>query len=102
MGTMVLLPLSPPTLSAWGSYCWVLRLLGASEPGPFWTGDGDREPGDLGFLPFGDAAKNCRDLRELQLCELKNGRRARLAMAAFFSQHQIPGSVPLLSGLTDI
>lgn len=75
---------------------------GASEPGPFWTGDGDREPGDLGFLPFGDAAKNGRDLKDLQLSELKNGRLAMLAMAAFFSQHQIPGSVPLLSGLTDI
>ena len=37
-----------------------------------------------------------RDFDDMQLSELKNGRLAMIAMAGFFSQHQLPGSVPLL------
>jgi len=32
----------------------------------------------------------------MKLQELKNGRLAMIAMAAFFSEHQIHGSVPFL------
>jgi len=71
-------------------------IEGFSFPAEFWVGGGDREAGDLGFLPFGDAAKNGRDFDELRLSELKNGRLAMIAMAGFFSQHQLPGSVPFL------
>ena len=34
---------------------------------------------------------------KMRLSELKNGRLAMIAMAAFFSEHQIDGSVPFLS-----
>jgi len=73
-------------------------IEGTSFPAGFWTGEGTREPGDLGFYPFGNAEKNNRDMKELQISELKNGRLAMIAMAGFFAQHQLPGSVPLLDG----
>jgi hypothetical protein len=36
--------------------------------------------------------------KKLQLQELKNGRLAMIAMAAYTSEHWIPGSVPFLPG----
>jgi hypothetical protein len=33
----------------------------------------------------------------MKLSELKNGRLAMIAMAGFFAEHQIDGSVPFLS-----
>ena len=68
---------------------------GASFCGDFWTGGGDREAGDLGFTPFGK--KSGVELDTLKLQELKNGRLAMIAMAAFFAEHQIDGSVPFLT-----
>jgi hypothetical protein len=73
-------------------------IEGFTFPGEFWTGGGDREPGDLDFYPFGTAEKNNRDFDELRTSELKNGRLAMISMAALFAEHQIPGSVPLLYG----
>jgi len=75
-------------------FTFQFHFQGASFCGDFWTGGGDRAPGDLGFYPFGkkDGAK----LDELKLQELKNGRLAMIAMAGFFAEHQIDGSVPLL------
>ena len=52
--------------------------------------------GDLGYDPLGlfkkktDAQKD-----EMRLKELKNGRLAMIAMAAYTSEHWIPGSVPI-------
>jgi hypothetical protein len=37
-------------------------------------------------------------VRSLQLKEIKNGRLAMIAMAAFAANHLLPGSVPLLTG----
>jgi len=70
-------------------------IEGTSDPSDFWTGGGAREAGDLGFTPFGK--KSGAEMKELQVQELKNGRLAMIAMAAFFAEHQIDGSVPLLS-----
>lgn len=71
-------------------------IEGQSFPAGMWLGKGNREPGDLGFLPYGNAAKFKKDLNTLKLNELKNGRLAMIAMAAFFSEHVLDGSVPLL------
>jgi hypothetical protein len=46
-------------------------------------------------LPFGKE-KDASKMAKLQLQELKNGRLAMIAMAAFFSEHQIHGAVPFL------
>lgn len=65
-------------------------------PGEMWFGGGDRDAGDLGYDPLGlfkkktDAQKD-----EMRLKELKNGRLAMIAMAAYTSEHWIPGSVPI-------
>jgi len=77
----------------------IALIEGASFPGEFWTGGGEREAGDLGFLPFGNAEKNKRNLDEMKISELKNGRLAMIAMAGLFAEHQLPGSVPLIPGV---
>jgi len=74
-------------------------IEGASDPSQFWWGKGSRAAGDLGYDPLGfskgksDAAK-----KDLQLKELKNGRLAMIAMAAYTSEHWIPGAVPIMPG----
>jgi len=68
---------------------------GFTDPSDFWTGGGSREAGDLGFYPFG---KKEAEFDTLRLQELKNGRLAMIAMAGFFAEYQIDGSVPLISG----
>jgi hypothetical protein len=45
------------------------------------------------FFPAPQAKKN-----ELQLKELKNGRLAMMAMAAYTANHWIPGAVPIMPG----
>uniref|UniRef100_I2CR44 Light-harvesting protein n=1 Tax=Nannochloropsis gaditana (strain CCMP526) TaxID=1093141 RepID=I2CR44_NANGC len=65
--------------------------------GDFWTGGGDREVGAFGFDPLGfSKGKSEAALKSMRLKELKNGRLAMIAMAAFASEKLIPGSVPLL------
>jgi hypothetical protein len=64
-------------------------------PGEFWFGKGDREAGDMGYDPLGLFRNRTPAQKdELRLKELKNGRLAMWAMAAFTAEHWIPGSVP--------
>jgi len=73
----------------------IALVEGTSYSGDFWSGGGAREAGDLGFYPFGKGKG--RDMDKMKLSELKNGRLAMIAMAGFFAEHQIDGSVPFLS-----
>lgn len=64
-------------------------------PGDFWFGKGDREAGNLGYDPLGMSRNKPKATQDdLQLKELRNGRLAMMAMAAFASEHWIPDSVP--------
>jgi len=70
---------------------------GSSNPLAFWTGNGDREAGNYHFDPTGFWSKQTQASKNtLQLKELKNGRLAMMAFAAYMSEHFIPGSVPFL------
>ncbi|KAG5191425.1 light harvesting complex protein 2 [Tribonema minus] len=70
-----------------------------TEAGLMWTGEGTRNPGELGFDPLNlMKGKSEADVNTMKLKEIKNGRLAMIAMAGFASEHFIPGSVPLLSG----
>jgi hypothetical protein len=74
-------------------------IEGVSEPGEFWAGKGSREAGDLGYDPLGLFKKKTDAQKDvIRLQELKNGRLAMIAMAAYTSEHWIPGSVPFLPG----
>jgi hypothetical protein len=74
-------------------------IEGVSEPGEFWGGKGAREAGDLGYDPLGLFKKKTDAQKDvLRLQELKNGRLAMIAMAAYTSEHWIPGSVPFIPG----
>lgn len=71
--------------------CWIWQ--------EFWFGKGDREAGNLGYDPlnfFKGKSEAQKDTLRLQ--ELKNGRLAMIAMAAYTSEHWIAGSVPFLPG----
>merc|ERR1711976_357494 len=77
-----------------------LRLLqGRWFPHSFWVGQGDREPGDLGFDPLKFTKKPDFDLKTMQLKEIKNGRLAMIGVASLAANHAIPGSVPFLTGM---
>ena len=68
-------------------------------PGDFWYGKGAREAGDLGYDPLGlFRNKTPAQKDNLRLQELKNGRLAMMALAAYTSEHWIPGSVPFIPG----
>jgi nitrite reductase/ring-hydroxylating ferredoxin subunit len=69
---------------------------GKFYPGDAWIGQLDREPGDLGFDPLKLSKK---DLSSLQLKELKNGRAAMIGFAGFITNHFVPGSNPLITGM---
>lgn len=84
-------------------FAQILLAIGIIEgnffPGEFWTGQGAREAGDLGYDPLGFFKnKTPSQKNNLRLQELKNGRLAMLAMAAYTSEHWIPGSVPFIPG----
>lgn len=77
----------------------IALIEGASFPGDFWFGKGDREAGDLGFDPLGlSKNKTPAQKRTRQLQELKNGRLAMMAMAGYAANHYIPGAVPFMPG----
>ncbi|CAM9503408.1 unnamed protein product [Ascophyllum nodosum] len=70
-------------------------MEGYYYPGDFWSGGGEREAGDYGLYLKKPTQEK---LDQLRLSELKNGRLAIFAVAAFASEHWISGSVPALSG----
>jgi len=77
----------------------IALIEGASFPGDAWFGKLAREPGNLGYDPLGFSKnKTPAQKANLQLQELKNGRLAMMAMAAYTAEHWIPGSVPFLPG----
>jgi len=74
-------------------------IEGNFYPGEFWFGKGSREAGDLGYDPLGFfKGKTEAQKKNLRLQELKNGRLAMIAMAAYTAEHWIPGSVPFIPG----
>jgi len=74
-------------------------IEGTAFPGDMWFGKGDRQPGDLGYDPVGAKKKQSPAQKEkAELQELKHGRLAMIAMAAYTSEHWIPGSVPAIPG----
>ena len=65
----------------------------------FWFGKGAREAGNLGYDPLGFSKnKTPAQTDNIKLQELKNGRLAMIAMAAYTAEHWIPGSVPFIPG----
>ena len=74
-------------------------IEGYTNPSEFWFGKGDREAGNHHFDPTGFWNKQTQAQKNtLALKELKNGRLAMMAMAAYTSEHWIPGSVPIMPG----
>eukprot|EP01038_Epipyxis_sp_PR26KG_P009263 gene9263-12478_t len=74
-------------------------IEGASDPSEFWFGKGERAVGALGYDPLGFSKGKSQEVKDkYQLNELKNGRLAMIAMAAYTSEHWIPGSVPFIPG----
>ena len=77
----------------------IAAIEGAAFPGDAWFGKMEREPGDIGYDPLRFfKSKTPAQKEKLQLQELKNGRLAMMAMAAYTSEHWLPGSVPFLPG----
>ena len=84
-------------------FAQILLAIGIIEgnffPGEFWFGKGEREAGDMGYDPLGFFKNKTSAQKDtLRLQELKNGRLAMMAMAAYTAEHWIPGSVPFLPG----
>jgi len=77
----------------------IALVEGASDPSQFWFGKGDRVAGEFQYDPTNFYKNSSPEKKKkLQLQELKNGRLAMIAMAAYTSEHWIPGSVPFLPG----
>jgi len=86
-----------------GGLAQIILAIGIIEgnffPGEMWFGKGEREAGDFGYDPIGYFKNKTPAQKDtLRLQELKNGRLAMLALAAYTSEHWIPGSVPFLPG----
>lgn len=74
-------------------------IEGTAFPGDAWFGKMERAPGDIGYDPIRFFKNKTPAQKEkLQLQELKNGRLAMMAMAAYTSEHWLPGSVPFIPG----
>lgn len=60
---------------------------------------GDRVAGEFSYDPTNFYKKSTQAKKDnMQLQELKNGRLAMIAMAAYTSEHWIHGAVPFLPG----
>jgi len=69
--------------------------------GDNWRNMSTKEPGNLGFDPWGLKAKLSDERQEYyKIIEKKNGRAAMIAMASLFSMEAIPGSVPVMDILS--
>jgi hypothetical protein len=73
-------------------------IEGANFPGDAWFGKMEREPGNIGYDPLGMSKGTDAQKEQMALKELKNGRLAMMAMAAYTAEHWIPGSVPFIPG----
>jgi Chlorophyll A-B binding protein len=94
--SLILYPPPPPSLQI---FLAIGIVEGSSNPSAFWNGKGDREAGNFHFDPTGFWNKKSQSEKNtLLLKELKNGRLAMMAMAAYTSEHWVPGSVPFLPG----
>lgn len=70
---------------------------GVGHAGDNFRGKSTKEPGDMGFDPWGLKQKLSADKQErYKIVEVKNGRAAMIAMASLFAFESIPGSVPLM------
>jgi hypothetical protein len=86
---------------AW--FAGILLFISACEgesvghAGDNFRGVSTKEPGNLGFDPWG-LTKKLSDEKQAKYkdSELKNGRAAMIAMASLFAFESIPGSVPLM------
>jgi len=77
----------------------IALIEGVSNPTEFWFGKGDRAAGELGYDPLGFSKGKPQEVKDKYLLnELKNGRLAMMAMAAYTSEHWLPGAVPLMPG----
>jgi Chlorophyll A-B binding protein len=65
--------------------------------GDNWKGLSTKEPGNLGFDPWGLKTKLSAERQEhYKAVEITNGRAAMIAIASMFAFESIPGSVPLM------
>lgn len=65
--------------------------------GDNWKGLSTKEPGNLGFDPWGLKSKLSAERQEhYKQSEITNGRAAMIAIASMFAFESIPGSVPLM------
>lgn len=65
--------------------------------GDNWTGLSTKEPGNLGFDPYGlKTSLSAEKVEHYKTSEITNGRAAMIAMASMFAFESIPGSVPLM------
>mmetsp|Transcript_1637 Transcript_1637/g.1708 ORF Transcript_1637/g.1708 Transcript_1637/m.1708 type:complete len:204 (-) Transcript_1637:144-755(-) len=76
----------------------ILAIFAVEALGQFNQVKPGQAPGDLGWDPLGLKPSDPEVWESVQLRELKNGRLAMIALAAYTSEHWLPGSVPFIPG----
>ena len=74
-------------------------IEGQYDSGPFWFGNGDREPGDHGFDPVfkGAFMRTPEEAMVMKTKEINNGRLAMIAFVGMVFQEAVTGSIwPLI------
>ncbi|KAI2491859.1 chlorophyll A-B binding protein [Fragilaria crotonensis] len=83
--------------SSYPSFIAIAEGESVGHTGDNWKGLSTKEPGNLGFDPWGFKARlSPEKLERYKLVETTNGRAAMIAMASMFAFESIPGSVPLM------